>query len=292
MKRILVLLVVLITALFSAGCQGSNAPAQVAATTLPVYEFTLRLCQNTDITVTRLVTENVSCLHDYSLTVRQVKALESAQTVVISGGGLEHFLEDALQNSTAVIDSSEGIAFTHCEENHDHADHIHSHETDPHIWLSPQHAMTMATNICRELQIIYPQHTEVFAANLNSLLMDLLTLEEYGKEQLKTLSSREIITFHDGFGYFAEAFQLTILKAVEEESGSEASASELKELVSLVKDHNLPAIFTEKNGSVSAAKILSNETGVKAFSLDMAMSGNSYFKAMYHNINTVKEALG
>lgn len=292
MKRFIALLGLILTVLFCAGCQSKEAPAQVAATTLPVYEFTLRLCQNTGITVTRLVTENVSCLHDYSLTVRQVKALEGAQTVVISGGGLEHFLADALQNSAPVIDSSEGISFTHCEEDHDHTDLLHSHETDPHIWLSPRYAMTMATNICHGLQIAYPQHKEVFAKNLDSLLSDLLALEEYGKQQLSTLSCREIITFHDGFGYFAEAFDLTIVKAVEEEAGSEASASELKELISLVRDHSLPAIFTEKNGSVSAANILSSETGVKVFSLDMAMSGNSYFEAMYHNIDTVKEALG
>lgn len=292
MKRFFALLGLILTVLFCAGCQPKAAPAKVAATTLPVYEFTQRLCQNTGITVTRLVTENVSCLHDYSLTIRQVKALEGAQTVVISGGGLEHFLEDALNNSTSFIDSSKGITFTHCEEEHDHTDHHHSHETDPHIWLSPRHAMTMATNICHGLQIAYPQHKEVFAENLDALLSDLLVLEEYGRQQLSTLSCREIITFHDGFGYFAEAFDLTILKAVEEESGSEASAAELKELISLVRTHTLPAIFTEKNGSVSAANILSSETGAKVFSLDMAMSGDSYFEAMYHNIHTVKEALG
>ena len=292
MKRSFALLGLILTVLFSAGCQGQKAPAQVAATTLPVYEFTQRLCQNTGITVTRLITENVSCLHDYSLTVQQVKALEGAQTVVLSGGGLEHFLEDVLHNSDAFIDSSEGITFTHCEENHDHADHHHAHETDPHIWLSPRHAMTMATNICHGLQIAYPQHKEVFAKNLDSLLSDLLALEEYGKQQLAGLSCREIITFHDGFGYFAEAFDLTIIKAVEEESGSEASARELIHLISLTSSHGLPAVFTEVNSSASAADVIARETGAAVFQLDMAMSGCSYFDAMYHNISTVKEALG
>ena len=292
MKRFFALLALLSTVLFCTGCQSNTGSSQVAATTLPVYEFTQRLCRDTDITVTRLVTENVSCLHDYSLSVRQVKALEAAQTVVLSGGGLEHFLEDALHNSTAFIDSSAGISFTQCQENHDHSDHHHTHKTDPHIWLSPRHAMTIATNICHGLELAYPQHKESFAKNLDSLLSDLLALEEYGKQQLTGLSCREIITFHDGFGYFAETFDLTILKAVEEEAGSEASAAELKELISLVRNHALPAIFTEKNGSVSAAKIVSSETGIKVFSLDMAMSGDSWFDAMYHNIDTIKEALG
>ena len=78
---------------------------------------------------------------------------------------------------------------------------------------------------------------------------------------------------------------------MEEESGSEASAAELKHLITLVREHNLPAIFTERSGSTSAAGVIAAETGAKVFALDMAMAGNSYFEAMYHNIDTVKEAL-
>lgn len=289
MKRILALFGLVLMALTGAGCGAATPPARIAATTLPVYNFTQRLCQNTGISVTRLITENVSCLHEYSLSVQQVKAVEAAEMVVISGGGLEDFMMDVLSKSTRVIDSSENIALLHCKEEHDHT---HTHEADPHLWLSPEYAMSMVTNICRELQMAYPSHHAIFEENLNSLLSDLRALENYGKEQLSQLSCRELITFHDGFAYFADAFDLTILKAVEEESGSEASAAELKELIGLVQAHQLPAIFTEKSGSVSAANILCAETNAKAFSLDMAMSGSSYFDAMYANINTVKEALG
>ena len=66
---------------------------------------------------------------------------------------------------------------------------------------------------------------------------------------------------------------------------------ELIEMIDIVKQHRLPAIFTEENGSASAAKIIAAETGSKVFSLDMAIAGDSYFDAMYHNIRTVKEAL-
>jgi ABC-type Zn uptake system ZnuABC Zn-binding protein ZnuA len=78
---------------------------------------------------------------------------------------------------------------------------------------------------------------------------------------------------------------------MEEESGSEASAQELKELIATVREHHLPALFTERSGSVSAAGIISAETGATVYALDMAMSGNDYFEAMYHNIDTIKEAL-
>ena len=79
---------------------------------------------------------------------------------------------------------------------------------------------------------------------------------------------------------------------MEEESGSEASASELIHLIEEVEHHQLPAIFTEALGSVSAARIISAETGVPVYTLDMGMHGNSWFEAMYHNISTLKGALG
>ena len=296
------LLFLLIAALLC-GCAAHQPPAQIAATTLPVYEFTARLCDGTPLTLTRLVTEEVSCLHDYSLNVKQVKAAEAAELIVISGAGLEEFMEEILSGKPAV-DASENIPLITPEahsHDHDHGqesevhheeDHEgHHHEHDPHIWLSPANAVMMARNICAGLTAAYPDHADIFSANLDSLIQELDALYTYGENTLSSLSCRELITFHDGFAYFADAFGLTILEAVEEESGSEASAKELIHLIEEVEHHQLPAIFTEKSGSVSAASIIARETGCETYTLDMAMAGNSWFDAMYHNIDTIKEAL-
>ena len=289
MKRIVTL--ILVACFLLVGCQ-SQKTADLAATTLPVYEFTARLCDGTGLSVTRLVTESVSCLHDYSLNVRQVKAAESAEYIVISGAGLEEFMEDILTDK-AVIDASCDIPILECDHSHDDDhDHGHHHETDSHIWLSPENAMIMARNICDGLRSAYPQYGDIFSANLAVLTADLQALQSYGDAQLAELSTRDMITFHDGFGYFAQAFDLHILEAVEEESGSEASAMELKHLIGIVKEHNLPAVFTEINGSCSAADVIARETGTHTYALDMAMGGDSYFAAMYHNINMIKEAMG
>lgn len=288
MKKFFLLLLPL---LLLCGCSREPS-ADIAATTLPVYDFTTALARGTPLTVTRLVTEDVSCLHNYSLNVRQVQAAEAADVIVQSGAGLEKFLHDVLENKS-VIDASEGIELL-CpgeEHGHDHHGHEgHSHEEDPHIWLSPENAALMAENICRGLCQHYPQYQGVFQSNLPGLLEQLASLQAYGEQELAGLSCREMIPFHDGFSYFARSFGLTIVEAVEEESGSEASARELIHLIELVREHGLPAIFVEKNGSGSAASILSRETGAKVYTLDMAMSGSSYFDAMYHNIDTILEA--
>ena len=290
MKYLKIIVAVTLSVLLC-GCAGSAGNARIAATTLPVWEFSTRLCAGTPITVTRLVTEQVSCLHDYSLNVRQVKAAESAETIVISGAGLEDFLEDLLVNAS-VIDASDGIDLLCGEEHEEDHEEGHHHEEDPHIWLSPVNAQVMVRNICAGLSARYPEYKMTFESNLNGLLRDLDVLQQYGEDTLSTLKCRNLITFHDGFSYFADVFDLTILKAVEEESGSEASARELIELITLVEEQSLPAIFTEASGSTSAAGIIARETGCGIFTLDMAMAGDSYFDAMYHNIDTIKEALG
>lgn len=291
--RVLKLLVSVYLLFFLAGCASSIPNAQVAATTLPVWEFSSRLCKDTPITVTRLVTEQVSCLHDYSLNVRQVKAAEAAETIFISGAGLEDFLDDLFLNNS-VIDASSGIDLLCAEESEEehHHEEAHHHEQDPHIWLSPANATIMARNICDGLAAQYPKYRNTFESNLDALIADLAALQEYGEDTLSDLCCRELITFHDGFSYFAEAFDLTIVKAVEEESGSEASAQELIELIKTVQKRNLPAVFTEISGSTSAAGVIARETGCGLYTLDMAMSGDSYFDAMYYNIDTIKEALG
>ncbi len=292
MKKLtaIILCAFIISLLF--GC-GHKLNVDIAATTLPVYDFTSRICAGTDLTVGRVVNESVSCLHDYTLQVNQMRMLESADAVVISGAGLEEFISDTLDSTDTIIDASVGTHIhSGSDHTHNHAEDNHHHEHDPHIWLSPENAKIMAYNITAELRSLYPQYQELFNINLDKLTAELDALQQYGDKTLSQLSCRKLITFHDGFGYFAESFDLTILQAVEEESGSEAAASELKDLIQLVEEHDLPSVFTERNGSVSAADIIAAETGSKIYTLDMAMSGNSYFDAMYHNIDTVKEALG
>lgn len=292
MKKFCLVLVFIIL-LTAIGCTKPFRPADIVATTGPVCYFTTFLCRGTALEADQLVSDSISCLHDYSLSVSQVRTLEAAKTVVISGAGLEAFMEDLLNNREKIIDSSEGLHLLECTEEHDHEhDHAHSHEEDAHIWLAPENARKMATNICQGLCAVYPEHTATFSENLAVLLEKFDALQVYADESLSSLSCRDLITFHDGFGYLAHSFGLNIVAAIEEESGSEASAKELIELIELIEQHHIPAIFTEINGSTSASRVIAAETDVKIYALDMGITCNDYFEMMYRNIDTLKEALG
>lgn len=288
MKRVFVLLIAILICLVMVGCTKLPTEDFVAATTLPVYEITSALCSGTDIRVCKLINENVSCLHDYTLQASQMQLLEKASAIIINGAGFESFLNDAIPADKTVIDASVGISFLTADV---HEDHEHNREHDPHIWLAPENAIAMSDNILKGLLKLFPQNTDIFRQNYAAWILKLQELSCFAQTQLQNLKSNKLITFHDGFGYLADAYDLEIVHSMEEESGSEASAAELIEVIQLIKKHNINVIFTEENGSNSAAKIIAAETGAQIYQLDMAISGDSYIKAMYQNIQVLKEAL-
>ena len=282
----LILLILLFTA-----CGAAPVTADIAATTGTVAQFTEAIAEGSGLTVTQVISEQISCLHDYALSVRQMEALTNSRVVLMSGAGLEETMEDALHAAEVLYDCSEGISVLE-QDGHEHheAESGHEHTHDPHIWLDPANAAAMAENICAALTAQYPEQGPLFRKNTDALVQKLEDLAAYGHAALADLSCRKLITFHDGFAYFANAFDLEIVAAIEEESGSEASAADLIHIIETIEHHQVPAIFTETNGSVSAATIIEAEIGVESYTLDMAMGGD-YFSAMTHNIDTLKEAL-
>lgn len=276
--------ILLVLALLLSGCaaQKNEPTADILATTAPMAQIVGAITSGTDLTVATLISEPVSCVHDYTLSVDQMRAVESARLVVLSGAGLEEFMGDALAACKTVIDASEGLSLLPGEDD----------EYDPHIWLAPENMIAMTRTVETALAAEYPQHAALFAENADSWCEKLEALQAYGEQQLASLSCRKLVTFHDGFAYFAQAFDLEIAASMEIEAGSEPSARELEEIISLLRDQNIPAVFTEINGTADAAELVSRETGCAVFSLDTAISSADYLSAMTRNIDTIKEALG
>lgn len=276
----------------------------ILATTYPVYLFTTAVTQGAEgVEVSLLVNSQTSCLHDYTLTTTDMKAIEGADVIVMNGVGLEDFMSDALAQSKAgVIDCSEGVALLPAPEHAGHDGHDHTEEYDPHIWMDPDRAAQMVENIGKGLSALDEAQAQVYQENAFDnafLLRDRKSTLRDGiasRQPDMQLPHRELITFHDGFQYFADAFDLTILKAVEEEEGSEASAQEIKEIVSLIGEYRLPAIFTEVNGSEATARAIARETGVEICQLSMIMSGtdsslSAYTDAIRENVKAIINGL-
>jgi zinc transport system substrate-binding protein len=304
MKRILAAFLAFLLIFTLSSCHresGEENNITVAATTYPVYLFVTAVTDGVEgINVQLIINQPTSCLHDYTLTVRDMKIIEGSDAIIMNGAGLEDFMEDALSSSNAhFLDCSVGLELLSAQPHH-HEDHDHEHDDDcsfdPHYWLGaegPYHALNRITAFLSDLD---PSHAKEYETNRSAAAAALDKLAER-RAEFSSLSQTELITFHDGFRYLAESCGLTILKSIEEEEGSEASAAELVELVSIIRECGLPAIFTEVNGSQAAARTLTRETGTEAYPLSMIMSGKGhgiqpYINAMNANYDTILAALG
>lgn len=292
------------------GCSPA-APAQeedgsltILATTYPIYLFASAAAHGVEgVRVERLDTGSVSCLHDYTLSVADMKKIEGANVILLNGAGLEEFMEDALAASDALmVDCSTGVELLeNLSHDHDEDDDGHDHgHWDPHYWMDPENARVMAANLRDGLLQIDPDHAEEYKNNTSETDRLLHRCAQDAKAQLEgyryllgEAPNPALITFHDGFQYFAKAFDMKLLASIEEEAGSEASAKEILEITQLVQEYQLPVIFTEVNGSDATAKAISRETGCQVAALTMIMDGpdgssiDSYLDGITANVQTV-----
>ena len=295
MKK-MILAALLAVLLFLSGCapRSEDARLTVVCTTYPIYLFASSIAEGADgVSVERLDTGSTSCLHDYTLSMGDMKKLERADVIALNGAGLEEFLEDALASSGAVvIDCSEGVELLPSRD-HDHGEddedgHDHGH-WDPHYWMDPRRAAVMARNLEAGLWSVDPDHRWDYQADS---VLEMLDRCRAGMDVLDGRKIPGLITFHDGFQYFAEACGLSLLASVEEEAGSEASAREIVEITELVKEYSIPVIFTEVNGSDATANAISRETGCRVARLTMLMDGpeddlKAYDTGIAENISSI-----
>ncbi len=274
MKKTLLLLLTMV--LFLCACsKKQEQQVNIATSTRPVAQFATYLAEGTGLSVQPVVTEAVSCLHDYTLSVAQMKTLEQAEVVILSGGDTDAFLKNAIKGKEQVVDVSRGVELM---------------DNDPHYWLDPVCARQMVKGLAEELSAIYPQHMEIFEKNLITLHEKLDDLAEKRDAILAGVEIKGLVTFHDGFRYFARFAGTEVLAALEEEHGSEVSAKDLEAIILLVKSEKIPVIFVEENGSDNAAKTVKRETGATILTLSMCMGTDDYFTAMEQNLTTLKEA--
>ena len=174
----------------------------------------------------------------------------------------------------------------------------HDHEHDNHIWMDPLRAGQMMMNLAEGLSQADPVNAETYRSNAQNAQALLAQAKDEITASLAGLSCRDLITFHDGFAYFADTFGLTILRSIEEEAGSEASAHDVVEILEEIEHHQLPAIFTEVNGGTATAEMIQRECGIPIYSLDMMMSGptegevgiQTYLNRIIQNAETIQEA--
>lgn len=279
------------------------AMAQTIVTSFyPIFVLTLNLTNGIDgLEVRNMAAPGTGCLHDYQLQTGDMKKLAAADAFLINGAGMESYLSNVMEAfpSLPVVDASVGIELL-CEEEHDHEDSDHQHgEYNAHVWLDAGNAQIMVQNLAEGLMTACPESADAIAANRDAYIARLAQLDEEITAALKDLPSKDIITFHEAFPYFANAYGLNVAAVVNREPGDALSPAALAELVKLVKALGAPPLFTEPQYGDIAAQTLSRETGAKVYTLDPVVTGPEenvpltyYEDTMRANVQVLLTALG
>ena len=274
----------------------SNNKLTIVTSFYPMYISTLNIVKDIpDVEVINMTAPQTGCLHDYSLSTKDLKTLSSADIFVINGAGMESFLDDVIDeySDLKIIEASNGISLI---EDTDHDEH--EHDVNPHVWVSISKNIEEVSNIAEELSSLDPNHANEYQDNANEYIAKLENLRTEMHAALDNVNNKDIITFHEAFPYFAEEFGLNIVGVIEIEPDSEPSAKEVENIISIINEKNIKALFTEPQYSSKIADTIAKETGASIYTLDPIVTGDSNEKAyndyiikMQENLNTLKEAL-
>lgn len=259
---------------------------KITATFYPLYIMLLNITENAqDVSIQMLAPADTGCLHDYSITTKDMKLITKSDIIIANGAGMEDFLDKALKLSKGrIITAAEGYPLT---------------DDNAHIWVSPEGAAFEVKRIAEELAAADRKNAEIYMENARIYIEKINSLSEKMKDELASFAGTSIITFHEAFPYFAADFNLNLTAVIEREPGTEPTQKELSDLMKLIRTKQAEkqkiALFAEPQYPSSAAQIIARETGLKVYQLDPCVTGklekNAYLEAMEKNLQTLKTAL-
>ncbi|NES95047.1 MAG: zinc ABC transporter solute-binding protein [Desertifilum sp. SIO1I2] len=174
---------------------------------------------------------------------------------------------------------------------------------DPHVWGDAKNVVLMVEAIRDELIGLSPADREVFTQNAAQLIQELQRLDAWIIQQIQTIppQQRQLITTHDAFQYYAQAYGLEVTGTLIGMSTEEQpSARTVQELVRSIRDSQVPAIFAETTINPQLIRTVAQEAGVQLAETELysdsigtpGSEADSYIRMMVSNTRAIVEALG
>ena len=209
-------------------------------------------------------------VHSYEPKPNDMKAVAKASLFIAAGLEFEEAWIPRFKASAknlVVVKSDAKIAKLK-EERGEQVERDEKHEAhaDPHVWLNPMLAITMARNISDALIDMDKANKDFYLENFQKLMNDLLAFDESAKNELAGLKNRKFVVYHPAWGYFAAHYDLEQISI--ERSGKEPKIDEMASTLKMIKDENIKVIFADPNRSQKSAQILASQTGAKVELLD------------------------
>ena len=242
--------------------------------------------------------------HAYRQTRTDIVAMAQADLVLWNGLYLEAQMEDFLGDlgdRTSVVAVAEAVAPDSLVAHDDYDDRF-----DPHVWMNPTlwSDVVLAT---RDAMIdVSPDHADTFTAAADAYLAEVDAVGTYATQVLASVpeNARVLISAHDAFNYFGEAYGFDVVGIQGISTESEAGLARIRDLVDMLVERDVRAVFVESSVSDRSVKALIE--GAEARGHEVTIGGELYSDAMGapgtyegtyigmidHNATTIATALG
>lgn len=286
----------------TAALMPAQSPLQIVATTGMVGDMVSRVAGERG-QVEYLMGPGVDP-HLYKATASDVRKLQRADVIFYNGlfleGKMQSILERMAAGGRAVTAISAALDHERLLDPGDGSGH-----PDPHIWFDTAIWAECIPLVVETLSRARPESAEYFAAQGEKVSREMAALHAWALAKVAELpeDQRVLVTSHDAYGYFGEAYGFTVVGLQGISTVSEAALADMAKLVDFIRTRKVKAIFVESSVPHATIERIATdaqvEIGGELFSDAMGMPGqmeNGYDLGTYdgmvrHNITTIVEAL-
>lgn len=190
--------------------------------------------------------------HLYKASVRDLDLLQEADLVVYHGLFLEGKMTEIFEKlafSQSLINISENLPVQRLLKSGPEAQSV-----DPHIWFDVE-LWSMAMQYTADKLIDWqPEWRSSLLFNSNAYQKELILLDSEIRAQVQVLSANKqaLITAHDAFAYFGQAYQMEVRGLQGLSTLSEPGLRDLTSLVDFIVNRKIKAVFAEQTISPKA----------------------------------------
>jgi zinc/manganese transport system substrate-binding protein len=237
--------------------------------------------------------------HVFEPSPADAKAVADAKLVFVNGLGFEGWLDRLVKASgtkATIVVASNGI-----KPREGAADHDHDHgKVDPHAWQSIANAKVYVADIRDALIAADPAAKAVYEANAAAYLAKLDALDQEVRAVIARIppERRRVITSHNAFGYFGDAYGVNFIAPQGVSTEAESSARDVAAIITQIRKQKVAAVFLENVTDPRLVKQIAAETGAKIGGTlysdaltDAKGDATSYIELIRHNLKELAGAL-
>ena len=200
-------------------------------------------------------------IHEYQPTPRDILRAQDADLVLWNGLNLELWFERFFRN----LGDVPGIVVSDGVEPMGIGEGPYEGKPNPHAWMSPSDVLVYVDNIRAALSEHDPANAEGYAANAAAYADEIRATVAPIRERLAAIPEdrRWLVTSEGAFSYLARDFGLRELYLWPINADAQGTPQQIRKVIDLMREHSIPAIFSESTVSPDPAEQVARETGAR-----------------------------